>query len=130
MLFVLRTNATFVWNVATTVVVAHVLACTYIFIGRQSEQWMSRVLEVGDYGVGETSDVWDHYLLAFYYVMATMTTNGVVGELTPATYAEVVFCSILMVVNMTLFAYILGEISTLIMKNDNQVRHPPFRTSR
>ena len=84
---------------------------------------MSRVVEVGDYGVSETSDVWDHYLVAFYYVMATMTTNGVVGELTPATYSEVVFCSILMVVNMTLFAYILGEISTLIMKNDDKVRY-------
>lgn len=64
----------------------------------------------------------DQYLLALYYVLATLSSEGNVGELIPSTEEEVFFCFMLMIINMTLFAYILGEVSSLVLKMDNEVQ--------
>ena len=103
--------------------VSHVLACIFYFIGVNiNDSWMVRDTE---YGSGLNEAVWDQYLLSFFFVLATLSTNGVVGDLVPATFVEVVFAGALMIINMTLFAYILGQISSLVMKADDEVWRRP-----
>lgn len=85
---------------------------------------MQRVALSGYYPGRPDDNVWDKYLLALYYVMSTFTTNGLVEELNPSTYVEAGFATLLMLLNMTMFAYIIGEISSLIMEGDNEVRNP------
>ena len=96
-----------------------------------TNSWLDRGV---DYAASRTAHVPDQYLLCLFFVLATLSSEGNVGELVPATAVEVLFTLLLMLINMTLFAYILGEISSLVMKMDDEVRRarsccgpPPLR---
>jgi hypothetical protein len=53
-----------------------------------------------------------------YWVFASLTTNGLVGGMTPRNPLEIAFTCMVMCVSLTVYAYILGEISNLVMKQD------------
>ena len=84
---------------------AHWCACIYLYIGHPSHggEWLDRSAELADvgFGLGSRSPVWQQYLTANYFVMATFTTNGLVGVLIPGTYEEAVFVFFLQLLNMT-----------------------------
>lgn len=50
--------------------------------------------------------------------MSTLTTNGQVGAATPQNLAEMAFTAVLMVLTVTIFTYVLGEITNVIMAQD------------
>eukprot|EP00961_Rhodomonas_salina_P218903 2958803-Rhodomonas_salina.3 len=63
------------------------------------------------YGWRAGSTVWDQYLLSLYWVSATLTVNGLVGEVIPQNLYEVGFTIVLMLLNMTVYRWIIGEVS-------------------
>ncbi len=63
----------------------------------------------------------DHYLGSFYWTVATITAAGSVGSVKPQNEAEVLWTSFLMLLNMTLFRWVVGEASSIIMIADEQV---------
>ncbi len=65
--------------------------------------------------------------------MSTLTTNGQVGNATPQNLGEMAFTAVLMVLTVTIFNYVLGEITNVIMAQDAalvatraQARAKPF----
>ncbi len=50
--------------------------------------------------------------------MSTLTTNGQVGAAVPQNLTEMAFTSVLMVLTVTIFTYVLGEITNVIMAQD------------
>lgn len=73
------------------------------------------------YGLEEDASLLSKYLLSFYWVTATMSTNGVISNLFPRTYSEVIFTTSILCINLTLVAYILGEISNIVMTADGKI---------
>ena len=63
----------------------------------------------------------DHYLGSFYWTVATITAAGSVGNVKPQNEIELVWTSFLMLLNMTLFRWVVGEASSIIMIADEQV---------
>ena len=50
--------------------------------------------------------------------VSTLTTNGQVGAAIPQNLTEMAFTSVLMVLTVTIFNYVLGEITNVIMAQD------------
>ena len=50
--------------------------------------------------------------------VSTLTTNGQVGAATPQNLGEMAFTAVLMVLTVTIFNYVLGEITNVIMAQD------------
>jgi hypothetical protein len=44
-----------------------------------------------------------------------------IGDVTPQNVLEMMFCMTLMILNLTLFRYVTGEVSTIVMKSDEEV---------
>jgi hypothetical protein len=63
----------------------------------------------------------DHYLGSFYWTVATITAAGSVGDVKPQNEAEVLWTTVLLLLNMTLFRWVVGEASSIIMIADEQV---------
>lgn len=104
--------------------ITHILATIFLFIGefsRDGHGWMDRGI---DYGASRSAHVAAQYLMCLHYILSTLSSEGNTGELAPETPVEVGFSLVLMLLNLTLFSYILGEVSALVMKADDYVRPP------
>eukprot|EP00960_Hanusia_phi_P033537 750499-Hanusia_phi.AAC.11 len=115
----------------------HISACTWYFLGRSYRYWFPQYAISWNFvspkyvnetyprgeviGTEKGSTTWEQYLLCFYWVSTTLTVNGAVGELIPQNVVEIGFTIMLMCLNMTLFRVIVGEVSTLVMKKDEDV---------
>ncbi|GMH40854.1 hypothetical protein BSKO_08758 [Bryopsis sp. KO-2023] len=75
-------------------------------------------LGLGAERIWEEANVAKQYLLGFYWITATLSTSGLVAETLPKNTVELCFVCCLMFVSLTLYAYILGSISDLVMKQD------------
>ena len=64
----------------------------------------------------------EQYLLALYWVTGTLTTMGQGGgDLMPQNAVERIFAIYLMMMNLSIYAYILGAISNLFMSADQAI---------
>ena len=61
------------------------------------------------------------YAASFYWVAGTLTANGSVGSLLPQNELEIMWTIFLMILNMPLFRWIVGEVSSIIMRSDEAV---------
>ena len=43
-----------------------------------------------------------------------------IGDVIPQNVVEIIFCMLFMVLNLTLFRYVTGEVSTIVMKSDEE----------
>ena len=59
--------------------------------------------------------------------VSTLTTNGQVGAAIPQNLTEMAFTSVLMVLTVTIFNYVLGEITNVIMAQDAALWSPRAR---
>ncbi|KAK3265965.1 hypothetical protein CYMTET_25385, partial [Cymbomonas tetramitiformis] len=108
------------------VAILHVAGCLWFFIGANtSDSWYQpdtpedeRTYYFPPYGMREDSTWAQQYLLSVYWVTVTLSTYGVVSEMLPSNLTEILFTIVLMFMNMTLFAYVLGEISNLVKDSD------------
>jgi len=108
--------------------ISHLLACIWWYIGAHStnvatdgHRWIDFYRGFGYEDIYHSDSVIGQYLLSFYWITASLTTNGLVGNMTPKNLTEIVFTCIVMLVSLTLFAYVLGEISNLVMKQDEDL---------
>jgi len=65
--------------------------------------------------------VWKQYLLSFYWVTSTVTTTGVISDMYPKNYGEICFTMALLVINLTLFSYVIGQVSANVLKGDEKL---------
>mmetsp|Transcript_10944 Transcript_10944/g.32500 ORF Transcript_10944/g.32500 Transcript_10944/m.32500 type:complete len:2648 (+) Transcript_10944:3-7946(+) len=61
----------------------------------------------------------DRYIVAMYTVISMLTTLGM--ESMPANYFEICFMLFLMLLNFTVYALAVGQISALVMRQDDEV---------
>ena len=123
----------------TISLVLHICACAWYYIGRAvpantpgpSFSWLFADRSSHDTDVTFDRDAYfvlrsssstsDRYLGSLYWVSATITASGLVGEVLPQNFVEIGWTIGLMILNMTLFRWALGEISSLVMSADDAV---------
>jgi len=128
-------------NLASVVFgIIHIGACVWFYIGSQYQYWFPDAAISWYYIAQDTvfaayhattnsvdealehdSSVWTKYVLSFYWVSATITSNGTVGDVLPSNILEIIFTIVLMIFNLTLFRYVTGEVSSVFMKADEEV---------
>lgn len=69
----------------------------------------------------EVISVLKQYLVSYFWVTATISTNGRIGDMNPITPAELGFSCVMMVLSLTLYSYALGEVSAAVMKQDEDM---------
>jgi len=115
----------------------HMLGCIWYWLGRAwpgmdngpSVSWLFVDTNFQDmtydrqehFAMRTTSSTAQRYLLSIYWVAATLTVNGQVGAIIPQNTAELLFTTVIMALNMTLFRWILGEVSSIVMSGDDDV---------
>ncbi|KAL3159544.1 hypothetical protein ABBQ38_009960 [Trebouxia sp. C0009 RCD-2024] len=91
------------------------------YTDKLSKHWLSGYSGFGDDDVYLQGNIWEQYLLCYYWTVATLTTNGQIGDMGPKCMLEMLFTCVSMVLSLTIFAYILGEISNLVMDQDAEL---------
>ncbi len=98
------------------IIFIHFIACGWylssFFSGFHSKSWA--VL----YGI-EHSDVITQYIRSLYWIVSIMTTMGY-GDITPHLNYEYVFTIIVMIIGAFMYAFIIGNIASLINTLDVQ----------
>ena len=102
------------------VFVAHILACGWYFVGLFSEdaRQMSWVTAYDD-GTVFDGPLAKQYLYSMYWALTTLTTVGY-GDITPTTDIERRFTCVALLFGALIFAYILGDIGSLLQTLDRQ----------
>eukprot|EP00961_Rhodomonas_salina_P043882 589379-Rhodomonas_salina.2 len=54
---------------------------------------------------------WSQYLMSLYWVAATLSANGTVGNIFPQNLVEVWYTVLLLILNLTVVRAILGEVT-------------------
>lgn len=65
--------------------------------------------------------IWKQYLLCFYWVTSTVTTTGVLGDMFPKNSGELIFAMIMLLAHITIFNYVVGLVSSSVLKGDEHV---------
>ena len=58
--------------------------------------------------------VFDQYLISLYWINTVLSTTGLIGAMSPTNEPEVVFTIVTMVINLTVYSYVLGQISDAV----------------
>ena len=120
------------------VALLHIIACGWFFIGSQYINWFpgkgvtwytaepdllnsTLIVYSQQLGMEAGSTVWTQYLLSFYWVCVTLTSYGMTGSVIPQNVTEVIYSVALMVLNMTVFRFLIGEVSTIMMMKDEEL---------
>ena len=61
------------------------------------------------------------YSLSVYWVVSTYTCQGVIGEMTPQNSYEIFYTIVLLLLNLTIWRWISGEIANMVMSSDARV---------
>ncbi|KAK9831937.1 hypothetical protein WJX81_001333 [Elliptochloris bilobata] len=88
------------------------------YAAQLAQHWVGLYPAYGLPNVYQEATIWEQYLVSVYWCVSTLTTNGQVGAATPQNLAEMAFTAVLMVMTVTIFNYVLGEITNVIMAQD------------
>lgn len=92
----------------------HVISCSWYFTayetGFPEDSWVVRQ------GI-DPQDSGTSYIRALYWAVTTMTTIGY-GDITPERNLEIVFVIIVMLLGASMYAYIIGNIASLVSNID------------
>ena len=98
--------------------VAHLLACGWFYVATHSpggESWLTTY----DDGSAVDGPLSRQYLFSLYWAFTTLTTVGY-GDITPTNDTERQFATVALLAGAFVFAYILGDISSLLATLDRQ----------
>ncbi|GMH42769.1 hypothetical protein BSKO_10688 [Bryopsis sp. KO-2023] len=117
--------------------ISHIMACVWWYIGTihlwstkgdpeayeivKNKHWVNTYDGFGMDDVFLEGNFGQQYLVSFYWITATLSTNGQIGNMYPQNLQELVFTSICMLVTLTVYAYVLGEVSNLVMNQDEEL---------
>ena len=94
----------------------------------ESDLEWEKYIEYDKFGMGPNATVWEEYLISFYWVSSTLTSSGwnyfnifyviwfpayalrcvsfrMVGDVVPQNPVEIIFCIVLMILNLTLYRW-------------------------
>jgi len=132
-------NVTKISRLASVVFsIIHMFGCVWFYIGSRYQNWFPSAAiswyHVSDdlkersftkhhhkFGLQEGDTVFHKYLISFFWVATTLTVDGDVGDWIPSNLLEIIFCIILMILNLTLLRYVTGEVSSIVMKADETI---------
>jgi len=96
----------------------HFAACIFYFLALDrdpSSTWLSLVSEDAQ------SSVWKRYVTSMYWSIVTLATVGY-GDLHPVSTREMVFDIFYMLFNLGLTAYLIGNMTNLIVHGTSRTR--------
>lgn len=91
-------------------VLVHVLACAWIFIGRYDSDSKTNWIYIFGMTDYEFSQL---YVASFYFTITTLVTVGY-GDLTATNEKERIVCCALMIIGVISFSYMTGAVSSII----------------
>jgi CRP-like cAMP-binding protein len=120
------------------VALLHSAACIWYYLGTRYKEWQPDYavswFEIDKkfynitqrsyqhrFGLRDNSTLLDRYLMSAYWVTTTLTSYGIVGDMLPANDGEIIYSMILMVLNVTIFGFLIGEVSSIVMMQDEEV---------
>jgi CRP-like cAMP-binding protein len=122
--------------------VLHICASLYFFLGRAARHWQAEMgrpqiswffieddfkdlsyerSEDFHFVFGKDAWVVERYVFSLYWVATSITVSGQVGKFLPQNVEEIIFTIGIMILNMTVYRWIIGEVSSIIMSADDSI---------
>jgi len=106
-----------IWFLVTFLIMIHLLACMWIFMGRfnmmnTDENWIMK-------GNFQDFAEFDLYACAVYWAVTTLTTVGY-GDISAHNQSEIISCCIVMVIGIFIYSYIIGSLTNLLQNLDSR----------
>ncbi|KAL3816991.1 LOW QUALITY PROTEIN: hypothetical protein ACHAXA_010111 [Cyclostephanos tholiformis] len=103
-------------NFSVAVFWCHLWACIMFFIARQynfdpDNTWIG--------SVNSDMSEFERYILSLYWSVVTFSTTGY-GDWSPVNSIEQIICIIYLMLNVVIMAWMIGSITLVISKSDNQ----------
>jgi ankyrin repeat protein len=73
------------------------------------------------YGMWYSDSEAAKYLLSFWIVCSRVSNQGLIGNIVPQNFAEVAYSIMLVMLNLTVFRYVIGEMSASVMNFNEQL---------
>jgi ankyrin repeat protein/CRP-like cAMP-binding protein len=73
------------------------------------------------YGMGYADPGPSRYLLSLWIVCSRVAAQSLIGDIVPQNFVEVVFSICLVMMNLTIYRYIIGELSATVMTFNEQL---------
>ncbi|CAN4095129.1 unnamed protein product [Withania somnifera] len=107
----------------------HTAACIFYFLAttlpeeKEGYTWIGS-LTLGDYSYSHFReiDLWRRYISSLYFAVATMATVGY-GDIHAVNLREMIFVMVYVSFDMILGAYLIGNMTALIVKGSKTVRY-------
>lgn len=104
-----------IWMLLTFLILIHIIACFWALVGTQDMTDENWIFAGGFVDKGP----WDLYVIAFYWAITTMATVGY-GDITAKNNTERLFCSLVMLIGIFLYSYVISSITSLLGNLDTR----------
>lgn len=100
---------------ATFLLLIHLIACIWVFIGRLDDTYENWIFKYNF----QDAELYELYTASFYWALTTLATVGY-GDITAVNSVERIFCSLVMLVGIFLYSYVISSITNLISNLDDR----------
>lgn len=122
----------------------HLYGCIWWYIGtvgrslssaappdRQLDSWIYYYSGMGEAQIwNDAVPITKQYIFSCYWAASTLSTASLVGDATPKSMPEVAWSIWSMLTTLTVYAYVVGEISNMVMASDQENVHMREQMSR